>query len=746
MSKAVVSRSRSVVLLCALGIGVVSCSDGNEDPSLQSDAAGDGNPADAPGTDTALDGTTQDDASSNGRDATIDAGPMTCSVGDVEIAHGSSATFYERNVVLRPQTCSQHAQERMCNAGVLGGDAEYSYASCEDVSLPASKPNIVYIMLDDAGYTDYGDAPYSDASIMRPNMKKFAAESLRIEQFYTAPMCTPTRMSLLSGFYPMRYGILWVCGAKAVFGIPGSDTTLPQALQDLGYHTASIGKWHSGAGRAAYEIQNKFDRSVESSGVVGNGYMDPTYTINGDNKVDHLGEHQTDTTAQYVIDYIETRADLRKPFFVNYWLNAPHAPHQPARRWERRYCGDRVGNDCPQPLRYKALLSQADEAIGRVLSAIDADEALRNNTIVVLHSDNGGTPRVHPQGNGPLRGYKTDVFEGGVRSPMYIRWPTVIAEGAVDETTVAAVHDVFPTLLTLLGEAVPRRLVGESFASALVGGKSLRAKPLFWSHKVANEHVETTMGNDLVSYAVRDGDWKLVFEPLDRKQPYLFNIAANSSERDANDLATAHPERVADLQNKYQAWLLSTSKIEAVEQARKQSVQDVAGGFRFSGSGGVVTLQSQLAFNLTRLDFSFATRIKPTRVGDRMVIASQDDLWNLGITPTGEVFLRTVGHDASVRYTSSKTKLKAGTTYDIAFVIYGFKSLDSVLRIFVREAKPSVAFKQEARVDIPHFAPSTSTIELGATAQGGNPYLGEVTMPTMSRAPLTAAQLDFMLR
>jgi arylsulfatase A-like enzyme len=691
-----------------------------------------------------------------------DPAPLaSCTLDGVTIADGASRNFFNTSTVTAPDTCVSHRQKRTCNNGVLSGSNLYDKKTCtveEDIPT-AARPNILYILLDDAGYDSF-----TDPSITKPNIEKFATESTRFEQFYTNPMCTPTRMSLLSGNWALKYGIQWVCGSTAKYGIPSSDVTLPQSLKKAGYTTATFGKWHAGSRRSEYDASEKFDYSVISIGPTKNGYFNPEYIINGVKQPRMTGdEHLTEVTANHLIDYLKNGINKDKPFFINYWLNAPHGPHQPNNYWWSRYGKLPWGNP-NKPINYKALFSQADENIGRVLKVIDSDPYLKKNTIVLLGSDNGGTKTAHPNGNGILRGWKTDVFEGGIRSPLYVRWPGHTQAGVINNGSVLAVWDIFPTLAELGGAIAPNNIPGKSFASLIRGTVSniSRDTTLFWSHKVFNEHLHNHIIKPeyvQVSYAVRDGIWKLVFEPLSvngkprRGKSMLFDMSKGIRERNVDDVSSSNPAKVAELEEKYLQWYLNTSKIPALFASKTGAVTKVGDVYTFSIGGGLVSLLNRLSFDTTRLDLTFSAKIMPSgRQNKNRMIAKRRGSWKLKINKDNRLELDISGkylqnpRDTHLKRTTisviGDTVLQDGKTYDVAFTLYAFKSENTVAKIYMRESTGNNPMILVGTSEVPVPNSNDNTITLGSGINGIKAFIGKIGNVQIFKAPLTKKQIE----
>ena len=297
------------------------------------------------------------------------------------------------------------------------------------IEASTTPPNILFILLDDAGQGDWTN------EALMPHVNELRQQSTLFPYFYVTSMCTPTRMSFLSGRYPVDYSIFWVCGSNAIYGIPNSDDTIPQSLARRGYTTATLGKWHSGQSIAStanlpsvfqeYGIENKFQYYVQGPGVVQGGYFSPVMLENGveikatDGSNPYQGKHLEDVTSDLTKDYILglSRAATKKPFYIQYWLNAPHGPHEPALRmitdlaFKSQYqkcvlgpvaSADRTecANWRKQNKRklYELLLAQADQDIAKILDLFKTEDPYLKNTVIFITSDNGGTQDWEPMG------------------------------------------------------------------------------------------------------------------------------------------------------------------------------------------------------------------------------------------------------------------------------------------------------------------------------------------------------------
>ncbi len=400
------------------------------------------------------------------------------------------------------------------------------------------KPNILFIIADDLGWADVG---YHGSRIRTPNIDALAAGGVRLEQHYVMPTCTPTRVGLMTGRYPSRYGVL----SPAYGQIFDEDTvTLAEALRRNGYSTAISGKWHMGSPPECVPMKFGFESSY---GYMA-GQIDPythlyktgaTSWHRNDKFIEEKG-HATDLITDEAVRII--RAKHNKPFFLYVAYSVPHHPLDEPDEW-LDMCKDIEEESWRW---YAASVSHMDAGIGRIVNAID-DAGLRGNTLIVFVSDNGGQKSWHSEtqykgryadkphsvlgDNRPLRGWKGDVFEGGIRVPGIVNWPTRLKPRKTD----APIHivDWMPTLCGVADIGVRQEPAwdGENVWPAITGeSKAPAMRTLYWKTSRA--------------YALRVADWKLI---TDRKleKPMLFNLANDPLEK--NDLAQNHPQRIADM-------------------------------------------------------------------------------------------------------------------------------------------------------------------------------------------------------
>ena len=405
-------------------------------------------------------------------------------------------------------------------------------------------PNVVYILSDDQGWKDVG---YHGSDIRTPNIDALAAGGARLEQFYAQPMCTPTRAALMTGRYPFRYGLQTaVILSSHTYGLPTDEWLLPQALKDAGYETAIVGKWHLGHADPKYwPRQRGFDHQYGP--LIGEiDYF--THEQHGvvdwfrDNKLVREPGYSTTLLGDDAVKLIEAH-DAATPLFLYLAFNAPHTPYQAPQDALDKYSG--IAD--PSRRAYAAQISAMDAEIGRVVAALDK-KGMRDNTLIIFHSDNGGTRNAMfagegdmskiklPVDNGPYRDGKGSLYEGGVRVISLANWPGRIKPGTTVEGIIHVV-DMYPTLV------------------GLAGGKLDKAKPLdgvdVWPAIAAGEpspRTEVIYNLEPFRAGVRQGDWKLIWRTPLPAAVELYNIAQDPSEK--NDVAASNPDKVAALQKR----------------------------------------------------------------------------------------------------------------------------------------------------------------------------------------------------
>ncbi|MBW2267778.1 MAG: arylsulfatase [Deltaproteobacteria bacterium] len=420
----------------------------------------------------------------------------------------------------------------------------------------ADRPNVVIFLADDMGWADVG---YKGSPIETPSLDRLAREGTRLERFYATPVCSPTRAALMTGRDPMRLGIVYhALMPWHHHGVAFDERFMPQAFRDAGYQTAMIGKWHLGHtfpehlpnARGFDHFYGHLHTAVDFfEHTIQGGY---DFQRNGESlKSGDAGEYATTLAGREAARWIRAR-DTDKPFFLYVPFLAPHSPMQAPKDLIAKYAfiPEKTPNQRPLDRRINAaMIDSLDQAIGWTLDALD-QEGIADDTIVLFFSDNGGSAS-NGSSNAPLRGFKLQTFEGGIRVLALARWPNQLAAGALSDQLMT-VADVFPTLASAAGVPVgaAKPIEGHDVWRGLASGTPIERKdPVFFTCETPIE--------DIYHHAVIHAGWKLVqiedhvLERLTLTN-YLFRIREDPNEE--HDLSAKHPDVVADLSARIHGW------------------------------------------------------------------------------------------------------------------------------------------------------------------------------------------------
>lgn len=395
------------------------------------------------------------------------------------------------------------------------------------------KPNVLLILLDDAGYSDVAGFGRDDAPT--PNIRQIAQEGVRFTRHYADSTCKPARLALLTGRESAR-----VAQSPDFRGISPDIVTLADALKANGYHTVHIGKWHLGdAVRGSWPDKQGFDEwfgflnqfQLKGADAEGHFTKRPTY-INPWLQSDHTPlqqyqGHLEDILAEHVIAQIKNGAQ-HAPWFINYWLFAPHHPSTASDEYLKKFPSTPEG-------KYRALLAQADTEIGKALQALRDTQQL-DNTLIVVASDNGGTNQMM-NNNFPYAGVKGEFREGSLRTPLIIRWPDKRSAGkAIGD--IVAIQDIYPTVLAAVGITPTTELDGENL------------QPLLDHTKLTPRTLVHEIGSiGLFNYSIlpADGQWRA--SPNE-----LYQLTEKSDNIGEKNVAQQFPEQLHALETAYSQW------------------------------------------------------------------------------------------------------------------------------------------------------------------------------------------------
>ncbi len=438
-------------------------------------------------------------------------------------------------------------------------------------------PNVILIMTDDQGYGDLG--VHGNPIIKTPNLDRFAGQSVEVNSFYVCPVCAPTRATLMTGRYNYRTGVTDTYLGRAM--MHGDEVTLAEMLREAGYRTAIFGKWHLGDSYPMRPMDQGFEESLvhtggglcQPSGPYDNSYFDPSLLHNG-KRVKTKG-YCSDVYVDGLLKFVAEHRD--EPFFAYLPFNCPHGPFQVADKYSKPYDDLKMKPDDFPSMGHKranvpkntaavfGMVENIDENVGRILGTLD-DLKLAKNTIVIFLTDNGPNGARYDAG---MKANKGSVYEGGIRTAFFVRWPGVLKPGRKVKQ-VAAHVDVTPTLLEACGATPPEdvNLDGRSIMPLLKGeSDEWPERTLFFQWHRGDEPVMYR------AFAARSSTHKLVHpgkvepgtDPAD--VPFeLYDMRTDPLEM--KDIAAQQPEIVKGLRQQYEAWLADVGRDHGYEAPR----------------------------------------------------------------------------------------------------------------------------------------------------------------------------------
>ena len=430
-----------------------------------------------------------------------------------------------------------------------------------EIARAANQPNIVFILADDLGWTD--TATYGSRYYETPNIDRLASQGLRFTRYYNCPNCQPTRAALMTGQYGPRTGVYTVGGidrfdwrsrplrpADNVEQLPLDRATIAQQLKAAGYATAMFGKWHLGQTGEFHPSRRGFDEAITTMGLHFDFKTQP--------EVDYpKGIYLADWLTDKAVDFITRKKDA--PFFLYLPHFGVHSPHQAKPNLIDKFqTKPPVGGH--RSATYAAMIYSVDESVGRVMKTLD-ELGLAGNTVVIFSSDNGGVGGYVREGiktagditdNAPLRSGKGSLYEGGIRDPFIVRWPSVTKPGSV--CAVPAIHvDLFPTLVEIAGAKKPDRQIldGESLVQLFRDPGASLPREAIYQHFPGYLGAGVGMWRTTPVGVIEAGDWKLM-EFFEDGRLELYNLREDIGE--TNNLAAAKPDKAKELHTKMLAW------------------------------------------------------------------------------------------------------------------------------------------------------------------------------------------------
>ncbi|MEW4565448.1 sulfatase-like hydrolase/transferase [Bremerella sp. JC770] len=434
------------------------------------------------------------------------------------------------------------------------------------------RPNIILLLADDLGYGDL--SCFGSPAVKTPNLDRMAGEGMMCQRFYAgSAVCSPTRASVLTGRYPLRFDITRHFNDRNQW-LPESATTVAELLKEAGYNTAHVGKWHLGG----LHVDDNGKRLTNQPGPRQHGFdfyqtqieqqplrgrmgkertlfrQGGTVLLRNDQQVGkddpYYPKHFTDANGDFAIEMIEKFAAQEKPFFLNVWWLVPHKPYEPAP--QPHWSGTAAKDISDDQHRFRSMVQHMDAKVGEILKKLDELD-IADNTLVLFTSDNGAAYEgfIHD-----LKGGKTDLHEGGIRVPMIARWPAEIRSG---QTSAAFGHtnDLLPTFCDAAGISLPSELPidGLSLLPHLKGGappsEEVRGT-VFWQlnlYKSIQRHYPKP--KPYATEVAKRGKWKLL--ALEGKPVELFDIEADPNEK--QNIMADHPDVVASLNAELTRWL-----------------------------------------------------------------------------------------------------------------------------------------------------------------------------------------------
>lgn len=408
-------------------------------------------------------------------------------------------------------------------------------------SSGAAHPNIIFLLADDLGWGDLG--VYGGRSALTPHLDQLAALGTRLTNYYsTSAVCTPARASLLTGRYPLRFGITRHFPDDESH-LPAEAVTIAELLRDAGYRTGHVGKWHLGglhqkhidarASSIPGPHEHGFDEYLTQLedppirvplGREKRIYRDGgRHLVRDDRNAPVDARHWTDINGAEAVAMIERFHSQGDPFFLNVWWLVPHKPYEPA---PEPFFGQYEGWADGDQRKFRSMLTQMDHHVGRIVAKLE-ELGIADNTLIVFTSDNGGA---YETDIGPYKGGKTDLHDGGVRVPYIAAWPGKIPAGVVSRE-IANHNDLLPTLCSAAGVEIPEDVDGVTLLPHLTRGAPILSRgPILWQMDLyENLQRHYPKPEPFATEGARDGRWKLLAR--DGRPVELFDLVRDPQEQ-----------------------------------------------------------------------------------------------------------------------------------------------------------------------------------------------------------------------
>lgn len=474
----------------------------------------------------------------------------------------------------------------------------------------ARQPNILLIVLDDFGYNDLG--ANGNTQMPTPRLNALAAQGARYTRHYADASCSVARATLMTGTSPAVHGL-----RPSHLGLSVGTPTIASMLRDANYRTQHIGKWHIASAtleqspsQLGFDHWFGFLHNQETSGPSKDGltyrrptYIDPWLREDQSPLEQHSG-HLTDILTERAIAFLQQQG-RSDPWFLNLWYYAPHTPIQPPAAFRQKYPDTKEG-------AYRALVDHLDTSIGRVLDALQSSGE-GDNTLVIVLSDNGGT-NTDADNNSPFHGKKGALVEGGLRTPLLMRWPGHISPNMVSDELVG-LYDILPTIAQASSATPPRHLIGRS----LLDPRRSPLPQLYWELSNSENHTYSVL--------TPDARWRLTSNSFGTT---LHDLTADPSGRES--VLADHPQVAEKLTRDYLQW--------------RRTARTVTFDYMpLNNKGGAILRGDDLQRSPGYAGFTFAIGVTPTEVpgAQPQVIAEQSGRWALQFTPGQGVVVDILG-------------------------------------------------------------------------------------------------------